>query len=416
MNAIVDGKEPIESHGQGKTRSSAFQLCGYTGFLLSFVLSLVLVRHFGLLQLTLLGITGTVILTFYILMMATKILVGSEVIIYYHHEIAVIATSAIYLRLMKQPVLPYLDILVLGLGLFLACGRIGCFMVGCCHGRPCRFGVCYGDEQANAGFPRYMVGVRLFPIQAVESILALCVVACGLTLLFKQHEPGTVLLFYVIAYGCARFCLEFFRGDAARPYYWSFSEAQWISLILAIAVLVGERARILPTSKWHILAAFSMAASMLFLNLWRHLDPSHRFELLHPHHLSEIIASLNHLDSLLSSPSLNGVFEHDQASVHIAETSRGYRFSLGKAVGIRGPVMHYSVSKKDSPLSVRGAHMLSRLIADLQHSTVSSTLVEGSGGVFHILLSGQRNSFQQRTHVAREFLSLGSDSLNMRRF
>src|SRR6185437_4808983 len=216
---------------------SAFQILGYTGFLLACIECILLTRYLGLSRLTLLGITGTVIITFYLLMMLTKVLANGEVIIYYHHEIAVIATSALFLRLTAQPILPYLDVLVLGLGLFLAFGRIGCFMVGCCHGRPCRWGIRYGRNHADAGFPHYLVGVSLFPIQAVESLFAFCLVAFGLFMILNPHAPGSVLLFHVVAYGCGRFCLEFFRGDADRRYLFGFSEAQWTSCILALGAL-----------------------------------------------------------------------------------------------------------------------------------------------------------------------------------
>lgn len=42
----------------------------------------------------------------------------------------------IYLRLRKLPVRKYLDILAVGLMMGLAFGRIGCFLNGCCYGRP----------------------------------------------------------------------------------------------------------------------------------------------------------------------------------------------------------------------------------------------------------------------------------------
>ncbi len=366
-------------------RCLAFKLCGYTGFLLSFVQSFVLVRHLGLSQLTLLGITGTVILTFYALMMITKILANGEVIIYYHHEIAVIATSAVFLRLTKQPVLPYLDVVVLGLGVFLACGRIGCLMVGCCHGRPCRWGVRYGSDHADAGFPRDLVGVRLFPIQAVESALALCIVTAGWLLLLGRHQPGSVLVWYVIAYGCGRFCLEFFRGDAGRPYLWGFSEAQWISVILALAVSIGASARILPASKWHWIIPASFGIVMVLLAAWRLLDRARRFELLHPHHLREIIGALNHLDHSFSGVSFDG--KSRRYAIHVAETSRGYRFSVGETIATSGPVKHYSVSNSNGVLSVRAVRTLARLISSLQGRPTSCALVEGNAGVFHILLN-----------------------------
>ena len=42
----------------------------------------------------------------------------------------------LYLRLRKLPIRRYFDILAVGLMLGLSCGRIGCFLNGCCFGRP----------------------------------------------------------------------------------------------------------------------------------------------------------------------------------------------------------------------------------------------------------------------------------------
>lgn len=384
---------------------SLFQLCGYTGFLLSFLQSLVLVRHFGLSQLTLLGMTGTVILTFYVLMMITKILANGEVIIYYHHEIAVIATCALFLRLTRQPVLPYLDILVLGLGLFLACGRIGCLMVGCCHGRPRQWGIRYRIDHSNAGFLHHLVGVKLFPIQAVESLTAFCITTRGVFLLLHPHEPGSILLFYVIAYGIARFFLEFLRGDSARPHLLGFSEAQWTSLALAIAAVMGARAHVLPASTWHWLVPVCLAAFMLLLALWRRLDPSRQFELLHPSHLREIAGVLQHLNGSLLDANIDR--QTGPLTIHIAQTSRGYQFSIGETAGTSGPVKYYCLSKKNGPLSPRAARTLARLITNLDHNPRPFTLLKGSTGAFHILLDDSSHS--SRPHQPSLLGSLQSE-------
>jgi hypothetical protein len=157
----------------------AYQVCGYTGFIVGLMQSLVLIKLAALSNFVLLGITGVVILTFYGLVAATKIITGEEQIIYYHHEIAVMAMLALFLRLTRQPLLPYLDVGILGIGMFLAFGRVGCLMVGCCHGRPYKFGVCYRPEHAKEGFPDSLVGMRLFPIQAVESMFVLGVLLLG---------------------------------------------------------------------------------------------------------------------------------------------------------------------------------------------------------------------------------------------
>lgn len=363
-----------------------FQFCGYTGFLLGFVQAVLLVRYLHLSQLTLLGITGTVILTFYVLMMITKILAGGEVIIYYHHEIAVIATTAVFLWLTRQPVLRYLDVTVLGLGVFLACGRIGCFMVGCCHGRPCKWGVKYTDEHAEAGFPGYLVGVRLFPIQAVESALALSIVICGMVLVLKGYAPGTALVFYVIAYGWGRFCLEFFRGDSARSYLWGFSEAQWTSLLLAILVSCAERAKVLPASRWYWATTVMMVVCMSLVGMWRRFDASRRFELLHPRHVREIIEALHHL-RLASQKCEDVTAAADSVVIHVVRTSLGYRISSGRHATESRTVEHFSLSKDGSLLQLRGAQLLCDLLLRLNDNADSFELIHSGTGVFHVLFA-----------------------------
>jgi hypothetical protein len=387
----------VQSHDTLLRRTScasAFTICGYSGFFLSFVQSLFLVRYLRLSQLTLLGITGTVILTFYVLMMITKILANGEVIIYYHHEIAVIATCALFLRLTRQPVLPYLDVLVLGLGVFLACGRIGCLMVGCCHGRPCKWGVRYGSAHAEAGFPRDLVGVSLFPIQAVESVLALCIVGAGWILLLGRHDSGAVLVWYVIAYGCGRFGLEFFRGDTARPYLWGFSEAQWTSLLLALAVAIAERTKILPPSRWHWAAAMAMGVSMVLISTWRRFDGSHSFELLHPRHVREIIGALAHLELSSRRAARDSELSTSSEGIHVAHTSLGYRISAGRSVIGSRTFKHYSLSKDGGSLSLRSAQILSRLLARLEANSNSFQLIQGRTGVFHIVLDSSGDHLQ----------------------
>jgi phosphatidylglycerol:prolipoprotein diacylglycerol transferase len=51
--------------------------------------------------------------------------------------IAAITVIVIYLRYHKLPARQYLDILAIGLMLALCFGRMGCFLNGCCFGKPC---------------------------------------------------------------------------------------------------------------------------------------------------------------------------------------------------------------------------------------------------------------------------------------
>ncbi|HZY72321.1 MAG TPA: prolipoprotein diacylglyceryl transferase family protein, partial [Edaphobacter sp.] len=132
----------------------AFQLSGSAGLVAALLLGLDLARHRALSPRVVIALWIVAILTFLGLAMATKILTRRERLIYYHHEIAVTLSAALFLKLSGRPVLPYLDILAAGLGLFLACGRIGCLAAGCCYGRPSRRGIRYGDAHVHLGFPR----------------------------------------------------------------------------------------------------------------------------------------------------------------------------------------------------------------------------------------------------------------------
>ena len=164
-----------------------------------------------------------------------KVVTGHERHTHYHYEIAIAVVTVVALRLLGRPVVPYLDAMVVGKGVLLAFGRVGCFMAGCCHGRPFQLGVCYGHAQTK----RY-AGIRLFPVQLVESLIAVVLTtACAYLLLHGTHA-GTALATYVIGYGTARFFIELMRGDP-RAYFGRFSEAQWTSLLLMSLVALFAR-------------------------------------------------------------------------------------------------------------------------------------------------------------------------------
>lgn len=371
----------------GTRRLSAFQACGYAGLVLSFVQSAILVHRLRLSASVLISITAMAIVTFYSLVMINKLLIGDERIIYYHHEVAVVVTSALLLRLIHEPVLPYLDVTVLGIGLFLAFGRIGCLMVGCCHGRPWYWGVTYGDEHAQAGFPVYLVGVRLFPIQAVESAFALLVVGWGIFAVLKHFPPGTAFGLYVLLYAAGRYCFEFVRGDAARPYLWGFSEAQWTSLAIALGELWAEYKQLVPHYRWHGVIPFVLISVTLVVALKRHWSKTHSFELLHPKHVRELSEAIQLAEGGFESASLHAriPFPPGSSVLHVAETSLGIRVSSGEAVEGSRRVRHYSLSHGAGSLSFISAASLGKMIARLRHGSQPFQLIRGTRGTFHVL-------------------------------
>jgi phosphatidylglycerol:prolipoprotein diacylglycerol transferase len=105
-------------------------------------------------------------------------------------------------------------------------GRIGCFMVGCCYGKPWASGVhfppdsvAYSELLAHRDI---LVGAPftygLHPTQIYESVGELFIFI-GLVWLWRRRKfPGAVALSYAFAYGILRFFVEIFRGDEVRGF------------------------------------------------------------------------------------------------------------------------------------------------------------------------------------------------------
>jgi prolipoprotein diacylglyceryltransferase len=350
---------------------STFQLCGCIGLELAVLLALGLVLFRGGSPWVMGAIIGAAIATFYALAFATKIVSGEEQLIYYHHEIAVMCVAALLLWALGQPPLAYLDATLLGIGAFLTCGRVGCLMVGCCHGRPSRWGVCYRAEHADGGFPRYYVGVRLFPIQAVESLWVFAAVVIGSLMILRGAAPGAALAWYIVVYDLGRFCFEFARGDTDRAYYAGFSEGQWISLALTWLVVGLGLAQALPFQRWHAVAAVGLALAMLIITLRRRRQGGNTYQLRLPGHVCEIAAALAPGDAA--------------AQVHC--TSQGIQISAGRVDDGVQRTYHYAVSRRQGTLSEAEARTIGKVIAGLAHLDSSIELVRGGQGVFHFVAS-----------------------------
>ena len=350
-------------------RIPAFQLFGILGWISAIGLACWLTGRQGW-PLWVTGLLAALsIVTFVVLVAAVKLLTGEENIVYYHHEIAVAAISTLTLWLLGRPVLPYLDAVFMGLGLFLAWGRLGCFMVGCCHGRPCSWGVCYGPEHARAGFSRHLVGVRLFPIQLVEALIVAATVAAGAILIQRDVAPGTALAVYSIVYGLARFGLELFRGDVARPYWRGASEAQWTSFVILAALLALSGPGHVPGSGWLLAAVLAMAVVLAVG--WATDTPRRRQ--LRPRHVAEIARLLEATAGA--------------ADVHVGQTSLGLRISGNTVRDGERTLDMFAFSENDQSLDERTARRLARVIARLRRAPTDGELTRGRPGVYHVVVA-----------------------------
>jgi Prolipoprotein diacylglyceryl transferase len=371
---------------------SAFQVCGYTGVVFAVILVMVLAIYLSLALWVMTAIVMAAVITFFGLVMATKIITGEEQIIYYHHEIAVMIVAALLLWLLGQPLLPYLDLTILGIGMFLACGRVGCLMVGCCHGRPNSWGVCYSQEHAAAGFIPYYVGVRLFPIQAVESLWVLGIVIVGTFFVLAGYASGTSLAWYVVTYDLGRFCFEFVRGDPDRPYLWGYSQGQWISVLLMVFVAAAEVSGVLPFHMWHLIATACLVLAMIAVALHRRLQRIMKFQLLHPRHVEEIAQAIELVSSTATEVTAWQVWtvfpklESIQSEIPVACTSLGVQMSASRIRAAGDSIDHFAISQRDGEMTERTARILARLILQLKRATRPGRVLGGNRGVFHLLI------------------------------
>lgn len=139
-----------------------------------------------------------------------------------------------YLRYLKVPVLASLDALTLGLALTHGFGRLGCFMAGCCYGRPTDlpWGVSF-PVGSIAQYTLAQMGViapdavtpHLHPTQLYESFATFII--GGLLLLWyvkRRPRSGMILTTYLLSYPVVRFFLELVRDDPEREFLFRFPE------------------------------------------------------------------------------------------------------------------------------------------------------------------------------------------------
>jgi Prolipoprotein diacylglyceryl transferase len=379
LNQVLDGWVRPHVHVCGRSWP-AFRACLYAGLGFTIIFVMGLASPAGLSPVVMICVTLAAVGTFFAHVMLRKIVTGKEQLTYYHHMLAVLPAVAMLLRLAGKPVLPYLDIVVLGLGLNLAVAKVGCLLAGCCHGRPCAWGVSYRPEHARAGFPSYLVAVRLFPVQALESLAALGIVLGGSALVLKDGQPGAALAWYVAAYAIVRFCLEFARGNPERTYFGGFSEAQWTSLILMSALSSAELVGAIPREPWHLVATVCLACTIAFVALNRRHCCSSRHRIFHPFHVREVAEAIER------SIGAGGESGSAPAEIRAEVTALGIRISADKIRHRAGWIHHYAMSTEKANIGEEDMKDVAKLVCQLRHSTCDHRWMSCRQGVFHLLV------------------------------
>lgn len=134
-----------------------------------------------------------------------------------------------------------LNVLITGIVLAHAIGRIGCFLAGCCYGVPTEsfLGVVFPHGHAHDAFPE----TTIYPTQLFESAFLFI-----LFIILNTVKPikNRQLEVYLISYGIWRILIEFIRGDDRGSLLPLFSTeynvfptpSQYLSLVMVILGIV----------------------------------------------------------------------------------------------------------------------------------------------------------------------------------
>jgi phosphatidylglycerol:prolipoprotein diacylglycerol transferase len=135
------------------------------------------------------------------------------------------------LRLLGLPFAGFWDAAALTILLGMAFTRIGCFLNGCCGGRPSEawFALSLPDHHGNWR--------RRIPTQLMEMAFALVLFGTALALRDAAPFPGATFCLVVAGYGAGRWVLESLREDEMGG--WDKTTMQATSALLVLAALIG---------------------------------------------------------------------------------------------------------------------------------------------------------------------------------
>lgn len=161
---------------------------------------------------------------------------GNAGFVVYGGIITGVLAGYIYGRIKKIDFFQYFDLVMPEIAIAQGFGRIGCFLAGCCYGRPT-------DSWLGVVFPEGSLapsGIKLLPTQLIMSAGDFLIAIVLILFARKNKIDGNVGAGYLLLYGVGRFVIEYFRNDN-RGAVGALSTSQFISIfivVIAIALIV----------------------------------------------------------------------------------------------------------------------------------------------------------------------------------
>ncbi|HZB12291.1 MAG TPA: prolipoprotein diacylglyceryl transferase [Chryseolinea sp.] len=186
--------------------------------------------------------------TSYYLKYPLKLVTGRG-FVFYGSFLFTIPTMLWFFKKHKLHTYKMLDVMAVTTCLVHIFGRLGCFLAGCCHGRPTdsSIGITFTDAACYAD----PLNTPLIPSQLMEATYIFIIMMILLFIRKRTKFYGQLFLLYIILYAIGRSVLEIYRGDSARGFIIEdyLSHSQFIALILLgagiyIYTLLARRNRI----------------------------------------------------------------------------------------------------------------------------------------------------------------------------
>ena len=149
-------------------------------------------------------------------------------LIWYGGFLGGVVATWTYARIKGRSLVRLIDQVIPFVAMGHAIGRMGCFLNGCCYGKPTSawFGLVFPQQPDVA-----LVPTQLFEAAALLGIYSVLRMLQSPRILSR---PGTLFGVYLIAYAVARFFLEFFRAN--QPIVWDlWTIPQVVSIPVAVA-------------------------------------------------------------------------------------------------------------------------------------------------------------------------------------
>ena len=155
-------------------------------------------------------------------------------LIFYGGFLLACVVLVLFARHHRVPLWHLADFAIPALAIGHGLGRVGCFLNGCCYGRPAGTAFCGIAYPPVCEPGKLFPGVPLFPVQIIEAAGLLVIWAVLLFAYPRRKKDGAVFALYLLLYPPVRFGLEYLRGDERQSWF-ALDVAQVTSIALFLA-------------------------------------------------------------------------------------------------------------------------------------------------------------------------------------